>query len=151
MARKTKGGWLAEGLKLLLRERKMHMRHVGKRRTFSGEVQIALGILHMLIGLRKYAKPLAAMRQDGVLNSVKDDVHRKVAFWYFITGFSLIMDGFLVHWVLRQKGVLPASHGWSMLAMAVAGVTLVPRSGFWLVMALALLHLRVVRQGGGTQ
>jgi Family of unknown function (DUF6463) len=42
---------------------------------------------------------------------------------------------------------LPPFLGWSLLALGVGGVILMPASGFWLALPQAVLMLVVARQG----
>ncbi len=113
----------------------------------NGELQIVMGIGHILVGLRTYATVLKAMKHDGVFNSIKGDHQRAAAFWYLFVGCVSISNGFLVRSLLRKNETLPASMGWSMLALSTTGAAILPRSGFWLGIALALLHLRTASHG----
>ena len=49
----------------------------------------------------------------------------------------------MIVWKLERttKGVLPGSLGWSLLALAILGVVLMPDSGFWLAFPPAIAVL----------
>ncbi len=118
----------------------------------SGPLLMATGVLHLVGGFVFYSGPLFAIAGDGFLNAVEPDVafstfDREAAFWYMIFGVMLLMLGGLTHWAQAQTGTLPASLGWALLALGVAGVILMPASGFWLALLQAVLMLVVVRRG----
>ena len=59
---------------------------------------------------------------------------------------TLILGG-LVHWAQDRTGTLPSFLGWSLLALGLAGVVLMPFSGFWMILPLAVLMVVVARRG----
>ncbi len=121
-------------------------------RWFVGQLLMATGVLHLVSGFVFYPGPLFAIAGDGFLNAVEPDVafstfDREAAFWYMIFGVMLLMLGGLTHWAQAQTGTLPAFLGWSLLALGVVGVILMPASGFWLALPQAVLMLAVARRG----
>ena len=124
-------------------------------RRFVGPLLMATGVLHLVSGFVFYSGPLFAIAADGFLNAVKADVAFSTfdrlaafaAFWYMIFGVMLLMLGGLIHWAQARTGTLPAFLGWSLLALGVVGVILMPASGFWLALPQAVLMLVVARQG----
>ena len=124
-------------------------------RRFVGPLLMATGVLHLVSGFVFYPGPLFAIAGDGFLNAVEPDVAFSTfdrlaafaAFWYMIFGVMLLMLGGLTHWAQAQTGTLPALLGWSLLALGVVGVIVMPASGFWLALPQAVLMLVVARQG----
>ncbi len=114
------------------------MRHVNRH---VGELLMATGVLHTLVGLRAFRAPLAAIGRDGVVGAVAGDRDRQVAVWFLLCGLSLIQLGGLARWTRRRTGTLPASQGWALLGLGGLGALLMPRSGFWLLLPTATLTL----------
>ncbi len=119
-------------------------------RRLSGPLLMATGVLDLLVCLLLYPGPLAAIAQDGFFNAVELDpaqLDRETAFWHVTFGTTVLILGGLVHWAQARTGTLPAFLGWSLLAFGLFGGTLVPVSGFWVVLPQAVLMLVVARQG----
>ena len=119
---------------------------------FVGPLLMATGVLDLLANLVIYPGPLAAVAQDGFFNAVEPDVafstfDREAAFWHVMFGVMFVVLGALVHWTQARTGTLPAFLGWSVLALGMAGVVLMPLSGFWLLFPQAVLILVVARRG----
>jgi hypothetical protein len=47
--------------------------------------------------------------------------------------------GYLVWWLERRVGLVPALLGWLLVAFSLVNVVLVPVSGFWLFLAPAAI------------
>ena len=120
-------------------------------RRSAGPLLMATGVLHLLAGLLSaYPGPLAAIARDGFVDAVERhpaQFDREAAFWWMAFGVTLLILGHLVHWTQARLGVLPAFLGWSLLALGVAGVILMPAAGFWLAFPPAVLVLAVGRRG----
>lgn len=119
-----------------------------------GEVQVVTGVAHVAIGVVGFRRTLAAIARDGVVGAVEGDWERETAFWFLTSGASFLASGQLARWAQRRTGTLPAAFGWGLLALGLAGATVMPRSGFWAVAANGLLALAAARTGdtraGGT-
>lgn len=113
-----------------------------------GEFQMAIGALHTLVGILLFREQLAAIGRDGVGNAVDPHADRQAAFWFLTSGALIVTSGQLARWAQRRTGMLPAAFGWNTLAIGVAGVVVMPISGFWLVIAQALFALAASRRGG---
>jgi len=120
------------------------MGHVDR---YAGELLMATGVLHTLVGLRAFRAPLAAIGRDGVVDAVARAPERRLTVWFLLFGLSTIQIGGLTRWVYRHTGTLPAFHGRALLGISGLGVLLMPRSGFWLVLPQAALALVVARDG----
>ena len=115
-----------------------------------GPALMATGAVHLLAGLIFYPLPLAAIAQDGFFGAVELSparFDREAAFWYMMSGAMFSVLGGLVHWAQARTGTLPVILGWSLLAIGVAGVILMPASGFWAISLLAALMLAMARRG----
>ena len=127
------------------------------RRITSGQLLIATGVLHQAVGLLGGLgigeelggrNLFAELARGGVVDSIGSDFARMAWFWFLITGFVLLMLGGLVHTIERRGEPLPASLGWQMGALAIAGAAFIPVSGFWLLIPQAgWIVLRARRLG----
>lgn len=118
-------------------------------RRLSGPLLIATGILDLLYVLVFHSQQLVAIVRSGFFDAVELDpaqLDREVAFWHLTFGMTVLILGGLVHWAQTRTGTLPAFVGWSLLALGLFGAILVPVSGFWLLLPLAVLVLAVSRR-----
>ncbi len=118
-------------------------------RRLSGPLLMATGVLDLLYVLVFHSRQLAAIAGDGFFDAVELDpaqFDRETAFWHLTFGTTVLILGALVHWAQARTGSLPAFLGWSLLAFGVAGVILIPVSGFWAVLPQAVLMLVVARR-----
>jgi uncharacterized membrane protein len=119
-------------------------------RKLSGPLLMATGVLDLLYVLVFHSRQLAAIAHDGFFDAVElnpTQFDRETAFWHMMFGLMLVVLGALVNWTQARTGSLPAFLGWSVLALGVAGVILMPLSGFWLLFPQAVLIIAVARQG----
>lgn len=121
-------------------------------RRLCGPLLIATGALDILYVLVFHARQLAAIAGDGFFNAVDPDVafstfDRETAFWHLMFGAMAIILGGLVHWSQARTGTVPGLLGWSLLALCVVALVLMPVSGFWIVLPQAVLMILVSRQG----
>lgn len=121
-------------------------------RRLCGPLLIATGALDILYVLVFHSRQLAAIAGDGFFNAVDPDVafstfDRETAFWHLMFGAMAIILGGLVHWSQARTGTVPGLLGWSLLALCVVALVLMPVSGFWIVLPQAVLMILVSRQG----
>jgi uncharacterized membrane protein len=119
-------------------------------RRLSGPLLMATGVLDLFYVLVFHSRQLAAIAQDGFFDEVElnpAQFDRETAFWHMMFGVMFVLLGALVHWTQARTGTLPAFLGWSVLTLGMAGVILMPLSGFWLLLPQAVLILAVARQG----
>ena len=119
-------------------------------RRLSGPLLMATGVLDLLYVLVFHSRQLAAIAQDGFFDAVElnpAQFDQETAFWHMMFGLMFVVLGALVHWAQARTGTLPAFLGWSVLALGMAGVILMPLSGFWLLLPQAVLIFAVTRQG----
>jgi hypothetical protein len=106
---------------------------------------IATGILHTAVGIFEGRTQLAAMAREGFIDTIDPHPDRQRLLWFLISGAGLVISGQLASWTHRGTGTLPATMGWNLLATSVIGATLLPRSGFWLIIPQGLLIIAGAR------
>jgi hypothetical protein len=121
-------------------------------RRLCGPLLMATGALDLLYVLVFHARQVAAIAQDGFFDAVDPNAafstfDRETAFWHLMFGATALILGGLVHWSQDRTGTLPSFLGWSLLALGLAGVVLMPFSGFWIILPLAVLMVVVARRG----
>jgi hypothetical protein len=144
-----------------------------KRRTWAGELLLACGVLHTLVGLALGWPALAEVLDRGVLNSAYQvdlralpgyayrdwvrgflvdggDVPRVL--WFLWSGIPWMMLGYWGRRVERDTGAsLPEWLGWSLLAYAAGGLVALPLSGFWLVASASIYAIVVARRASASE
>ncbi len=113
----------------------------GRSARISGGLLLATGALHTLIGVAAGAELFRAMLAEGVLRTVTGS-EREAAFWFTVTGVSLLLTGGLAVGYGRS---LPAGFGWGLLGLSVTGALFLGGSGFVLVLPQALYILLSAR------
>ncbi|WP_199617606.1 DUF6463 family protein [Paenibacillus alkalitolerans] len=113
-----------------------------KRRA--GLFLMLTGWLHTAVGLILYRKQLQEILADGLWNTAPEgEWEAMTVFWFMMFGFMLIYLGYTADWLLKKKGIAPPpAFGWILLAICLAGVVVMPVSGFWLVLPQAWILLR---------
>lgn len=95
---------------------------------------IAVSAIHTLFAVVVFRDTLSSIIQRGVFNTVGDDPMTGAVVWFVLCGAVLFICGLAVSALERSSSNrLPTSLGWSLLALSVLGVVLMPASGFWLV------------------
>lgn len=94
---------------------------------------MVIGIIHSLFGMVFLNETLAELLREGLFNTVHGQPMREATFWFLFGGIAMILIGALVRWMEKQNYQLPRFLGWSLLAIAVAVVFIMPASGGWLM------------------
>ena len=113
-----------------------------------GRLLIGVGAGHLVVGVMAFHAPLAAIFRDRVVNAVPlgVDFDRQAAFWFLFASPVTFLLGQLTSHALAQRDAYSVRVvGWNLLGMGVVGVSVMPISGFWLLLALAPLFLREAR------
>lgn len=105
----------------------------------SGNLLIATGIFHNLIGVVIGWPVLTDIVRSGFINSINEQMDRNATFWYLFSGFMMIILGKLMQHYLEADWKLPKWLGLSLLILSLIGCALMPVSGFWLVVPQAIL------------
>jgi hypothetical protein len=111
-----------------------------------GRWLMGVAVLHTVVGILLFTDTLRGIFSDGFLNSLGDDPVRYFCAWFFLSGFSLFVLGLLADWVESNSNrPLPSSLGWGLLAISTIGLSLMPVSGFWLLLppSIALITRRL--------
>ncbi len=114
-----------------------------KHARISAYLILATGFIHSLIGFTDGYAQLAPMLREGLFATVTASPEREAAFWFLVTGVAFVLTGLLA---LASERPLPASFGWGLLALSVAGTVLLGPSGFLLVIPQAIYILVVARR-----
>ena len=94
---------------------------------------IAIGIIHTIFGIVFLYPVLLELWQEGLFNTVHGEPMREACFWFLFAGFAMMLIGALVHWIEKQVLLLPRFLGWSLLAIGLGVVLIMPVSGGWLL------------------
>ena len=107
-----------------------------------GRWLIGVSIIHTLFAVVVFHGVLASIVRRGVFNTVGNDPMVGAVVWFVLFGVALFIVGLAISSLERASlGVLPKSLGWSLLALALFGVLLMPASGFWLAFPPAIAVL----------
>jgi hypothetical protein len=117
-----------------------------------GAATIATGIGHNLIGAWLYRRQLAGMMHDGLVDAVENPrLHgqersrRETALWFLMSGGAFMTLGAGLRRSSAGDGAIrPIATG--MTAMGVVGAVVMPKSGFWLLLAQGVAALRLSRR-----
>lgn len=102
---------------------------------------VIAGVIGVPEGPAAGRSPLAEIWQLGVFASIEPDLLRGLWFWFTWFGFAVAMAAFFMHRLERAHGTLDASSLMMVLARGVSGVCMMPLSGFWFVVVLAVFKL----------
>ena len=117
-----------------------------------GAATIATGVGHNLIGAWLYRRQLAGVARDGVLDAIENGrvasterERRQTALWFLMSGGAFVTLGAALRRMdAGDLAVAPIGSG--MAAMGVVGAAVLPRSGFWLLIAEGVAALAVGRR-----
>lgn len=116
----------------------------------SGNLLAATGVIHSTVGLLvpELQEPLFRTIQERTVDrvaDVNDRYQRNCAVWFQITGVMMFAQGLLLRDYCRRPDGRqnnsskrlppPAWFGWYLTILSVCGLTVMPESGFWLVLA----------------
>jgi len=114
--------------------------------NYLGVLLMAIAGLHQVVGLFFYREALVAIIRAGVINSVNPPYwERDAAFWFLMFGFLLGLYGWMTHWLIQQYATIPSFWGWGLLGICIIGVVMMPASGFWLAIPIAIGMIRQAR------
>jgi len=107
-----------------------------------GRWLIGVSALHTVYAVAVYGEALASIVKRGVFNTVGTDPQTAAVAWFVLFGAMLFVCGLAIAALEKSSSSrFPKSIGWSLLAIGVVGVTLMPVSGFWLVFPPAIAVL----------
>ncbi len=85
-----------------------------------------------------YKGVISELTNEMLFNTINRQPERLAAFWFFFTGFTLIIIGGLINWAERRQLELPPFLKWSFLSLTLIGCFVMPASGFWLMLVPAV-------------
>jgi hypothetical protein len=105
----------------------------------AGTIMIWISMIHNVVGLLLFSKPLLSIVRAGVWNTVVPPHYdRGIAAWFLLSGVLMLMLGLLLRWSYQHTGSLPRWLGWWSLGFTLTGACLMPVSGFWLMIPVAI-------------
>lgn len=97
-----------------------------------------LGVAHVVFGLVLFKHPFAAAMGAGWIGQFQGVDSRRLAFWFTVFGPLVMMAGQIaVHAVQGGDLALLRLIGYYLAAIALIGVTALPKSPFWIALLLA--------------
>lgn len=117
-----------------------------ERKIWIGRWLVGVAALHTLFGVVMGAQVLAGIAGRGVFNSVGDDPMAGLVVWFLLFGAIMALLGMAVT-MLERAAHFNGSRGLGIgtALLTLAGVILMPVSGFWLAFPPAIALMR--RQG----
>lgn len=114
-------------------------------RSYLGEGLAGVGLIHCLAAVTTYRDEFKAILNDGILGSVEiaGTGLRGEAFWFTVSGGSLIVTGLIVRSHLRATGTLPMTFSVALTTLATSIVVAMPASGAWMALAGGVLALMI--------
>ena len=104
----------------------------------------ATGSIHTLYALIVQEKIWSAVFRDGAVGA---NAERSHALWFLVCGILVVLWGAALHCCIRRtRRPAPASLGWALLSVSVAGCVFEPLSGFWLFLPQAILMIAAGRR-----
>ncbi len=114
----------------------------GMRKRWIGRWLMAIGVLHIALGLFTYRRTFAGMLSSGVWNTLAGHPDRELSFWFVVSGWGLLFGGGLLDRLETADVPLPQWAGWALLAVAGIGILAEPMTGFWALVPPAIGTLR---------
>lgn len=108
---------------------------------------IGVAVVHTLFALVVFRGVLGSIFSDGFFSAVGNDPMRGAVVWFLLFGFAVFIAGQAIVTIERSGGFIPHSLGWSLFALTALGISLMPDSGFWLVIPPAVGILRAKSTG----
>jgi hypothetical protein len=128
------------------------------RRPTPGQALMAVAAGHATWGAMAYRRELAEIGNAGWFDSVGDGIYqrrhsrdgRAAAFWFESIAPLLGLTGYLVHAAVRRGDARAVKVSAAAVGtMGIAGLTVMPRSGFPLTLPLTYWLLRTARDIDG--
>lgn len=114
---------------------------------FSGVLLSATGIIHIIVAITQEWNIYKELFFDGLINSIGNNLHKALSFWFFIIGKILILFGqTLQYYINKEQMPAPLFLGYSLIIFSIVGCFIVPLSGFWLFIPQALIIIFAKRK-----
>lgn len=103
---------------------------------------LAIALTHAAVGLFLFANPLIQLVSLGWIGQINEDqLAIAASVWFMLFTLPLLM---LVAQCWQKPTPVSPAVLWIGVVMAILGVSLMPDSGFWLVLVLCLWGLKPV-------
>lgn len=102
-------------------------------RAWKGKWLIGVAAGHTLYAVVVFGRALADIAARGFYDTVGEDLMTAAVVWFVLFGAVLAIAGQAIDHIERAAACVPRSLGVSLLLLTVAGILLMPASGFWLV------------------
>jgi hypothetical protein len=112
-----------------------------RMKRWIGRWFMVVAVLHTALAFVMFKQEGLELLQMGVYNGVLGSPTRGKAAWFTLFGVLLFLFGMVVDVLERAALRVPFSVAIGILALAGAGVLLMPHSGFWLVLPPAVAIL----------
>lgn len=121
-----------------------------RAKNVSGYLLLVCGIAHVLLGILSGWPQLTTIYVSGIWNALGQKsqsvctatlscMQVNALWWFIVVGLMLLLLGGLCIWVERSlQRVVPAVIGWMLLVISAMSAILIPLSGFWAVMMVAM-------------
>lgn len=96
-----------------------------------GKAIAIIGAIHSIFGFVVFRSIVGEIVREGFINTLGDAPSKNLAFWFIFFGFIVFTFGLFVDWCERRIGKLPGFFGWSLLALTLIIVAIMPKSGGW--------------------
>lgn len=113
----------------------------------NGRLLVAIGVIHTVFGIAAgvgWAGPspgrnlFSEIAGAGLVGAIDPDPWRMTVFWFLWFGFMTMVLGQVMHTLERGGHELPRAVAWSLGAIGLGGVLLMPASGFWTALLVAV-------------
>ena len=121
-------------------------------KAWIGKALMVIAVLHIIVGVTAYGPTLKALLDAGIVNTITISEHpdRGAAFWFLVSGFAFLVIGSLVDYLEKSELKIPLFVGISVAILTAIGITMMPVSGFWLlILPLAgLARMATMKKAG---
>jgi hypothetical protein len=112
-------------------------------RVTAGHVLGGIGVVHVALTPAFFPRAVQGIVDAGIVGAVERDPEerdaRSAGFWYATAGLGMVALGAALARSERSAGVPPPVAVWAPALLAGWGVTFLPVSGFWTLLAPAAL------------
>lgn len=105
-----------------------------------------MALLHTAVGLFLNSGPLVTAITDGVGTIHEPHTDRLAILWFMYSGALMFIVAGFMFWSIKQTQSIPTFLGPVFLLLGIAGVSIIPASGFWLYLPLGLMILAGTRR-----
>ena len=107
-------------------------------RRWVGRWIAAVGVIHCLVGLMVFSRPLTEIVTAGFWNSVDGHAGRPLAFWFEFAGLLTIVFGLAVDWIEKERNRFPPAVSYGFFTITALAIVAMPLSGGWLLLPAAV-------------